>query len=99
MYFIVFGVPSAIIFALLQVFACKKAKKKMQSFVPLLVAAAIVLAVPIIVLIEPLYVFLAEKFVWGFVAALVYSVIFGVAGIIGCGLGFAFYKIHKPKRT
>ena len=99
MYFILLGVPSAIVFALAQIFACKKAKRKIHKFIPSLVAAGLVVLVPVAVLIEPLSNILAEKLMWGLLAALVYCVIFGVAGIIGCAAGFIFYKIYKKKRA
>ena len=98
MYFVIFGLPLAAIFAALQIFLCKKSKKKAVRLVPLFITLGIIAALGIL-LLEPVSVFLARFIDWGVFALFVYLVIGANGSAIGTGAGWIIYLILKKKNN
>ena len=92
MYYIIFGLPLAAIFAALQIFLCKKYGKKMIRLIPLFITLGIIASLGIL-LLEPVSVFLARFIDWGVFALLVYLVIGAIGSAIGTGAGWVIYCI------
>ena len=98
MYFVIFGLPLAAIFAALQIFLCKKSKKKAVRLVPLFITLGIIAALGIL-LLEPVSVFLARFIDWGVFALFVYLVMVAIGSAIGTAAGWIIYLILKKKNN
>ena len=98
MYFVIFGLPLAAIFAALQIFLCKKSKKKAVRLIPLFITLGIIAALGIL-LLEPVSVFLARFIDWGVFALFVYLVMVAIGSAIGTGAGWIIYLILKKKNN
>ena len=92
MYFIIFGIPVAIIFAALQIFLCKKTKKKAVRLIPLFITFGIIVALGIL-LLDPVSGFLARFIDWGVFALVVYLTVGAIGSAMGTAAGFAIYWI------
>ena len=98
MYFVIFGLPLAAIFAALQIFLCKKSKKKAVRLVPLFITLGIIAALGIL-LLEPVSVFLARFIDWGVFALVVYLTVGAIGSAMGTGAGWIIYLILKKKNN
>ena len=98
MYFVIFGLPLAAIFAALQIFLCKKSKKKAVRLIPLLITLGIIVALGIL-LLEPVSVFLARFIDWGVFALVVYLTVGAIGSAMGTGAGWIIYLILKKKNN
>lgn len=98
MYFVIFGLPLAAIFTALQIFLCKKSKKKAVRLVPLFITLGIIAALGIL-LLEPVSVFLARFIGWGVFALVVYLTVGAIGSAIGTGAGWIIYSILKRKQN
>ena len=98
MYFIIFGIPVAIIFAALQIFLCKKYEKKMIRLIPLFITFGIIAALGIL-LLDPVSGFLARFIDWGVFALVVYMVLGAVGSATGTAAGWIIYLILKKKNN
>ena len=92
MYFVIFGLPLAVIFAVLQIFLCKKSEKKAVRLVPLFITLGIIASLGIL-LLEPVSVFLARFIDWGVFALIVYLALGAVGSAVGTGAGWIIYCI------
>ncbi len=97
MYFVIFALPVAAVFAALQVFLCKKSEKKAVRLVPLFISLGTIALLGIL-LLEPVSVFLARFIDWGVFALVVYLVIGAVGSAIGTGAGWIVYLILKKRK-
>ena len=97
MYFIIFGLPVAAVFAALQVFLCKKSDKKAVRLVPLFITLGIIAALGIL-LLDPVSGFLAQYIDWGVFALIVYLVVGAVGSAMGTGAGWIIYLILKKRK-
>lgn len=92
MYYIVFGLPIAAVFAAAQVFICIKTKKKAIRLVPLYITAGIILSLGIL-LLEPVSGALAYYIDWGVLALIVYLTVGAVGSAMGTAIGWLIYYI------
>ena len=97
MYFIIFGLPVAAVFAALQIFLCKKSDKKAVRLVPLFITLGIIAALGIL-LLDPVSGFLAQYIDWGVFALIVYLVVGAVGSAMGTGAGWIIYLILKKRK-
>ena len=97
MYFIIFGLPVAALFAALQIFLCKKSEKKTVRFVPLFITLGIIAALGLL-LLDPVSGFLAQYIDWGVFALIVYLVVGAVGSAMGTGAGWIIYLILKKRK-
>ena len=97
MYFIIFGLPVAAVFAALQVFLCKKSDKKAVRLVPLFITLGIISALGLL-LLDPVSGFLAQYIDWGVFALIVYLVVGAVGSAMGTGAGWIIYLILKKRK-
>ena len=97
MYFVIFGLPVAAVFAALQIFLCKKYEKKMIRLIPLFITLGIIASLGIL-LLEPVSVFLARFIDWGVFALLVYLVIGAIGSAMGTAAGWVIYLIFKKRK-
>ena len=97
MYFVIFGLPLAAVFAALQIFLCKKSKKKAVRLVPLFISLGIIASLGIL-LLEAVLVFLARFIDWGVFALVVYLVIGAIGSAIGTGAGWVIYLLLKRRK-
>ena len=97
MYFIIFGLPVAAVFAALQVFLCKKSDKKAVRLVPLFITLGIIAALGLL-LLDPVSAFLARYIDWGVFALIVYLVVGAVGSAMGTGAGWIIYLILKKRK-
>ena len=98
MYFVIFGLPVAAVFAALQIFLCKKYEKKMIRLIPLFITFGII-AVLGILLLDPVSGFLARFIDWGVFALVVYMVLGAVGAATGTAAGWIIYLILKKKNN
>jgi H+/Cl- antiporter ClcA len=92
MYFIIFGLPVAAVFAALQIFLCKKSDKKTVRFVPLFITLGIIAALGLL-LLDSVSGFLARYIDWGVFALVVYLVIGAIGSAMGTAAGWIIYCI------
>ena len=97
MYFIIFGLPVAAVFAALQIFLCKKSDKKAVRLVPLFITLGIIAALGLL-LLDPVSGFLARYIDWGVFALIVYLVVGAVGSAMGTGAGWIIYLILKKRK-
>ena len=97
MYFIIFGLPVAAVFAALQIFICKKSDKKAVRLVPLFITLGIIAALGLL-LLDPVSGFLAQYIDWGVFALIVYLVVGAVGSAMGTGAGWIIYLILKKRK-
>ena len=97
MYFIIFGLPVAAVFAALQIFLCKKTDKKAVRLVPLFITLGIIAAFGLL-LFDPVSGFLARYIDWGVFALVVYLVVGAVGSAMGTGAGWIIYLILKKRK-
>ena len=98
MYFIIFGLPVAAVFAALQIFLCKKSDKKTVRFVPLFITLGIIAALGLL-LLDPVSGFLARYIDWGVFALVVYLVIGAIGSAMGTAAGWIIFKIICNKKS
>ena len=97
MYFIIFGLPVAAVFAALQVFLCKKSDKKTVRLVPLFITLGIIAALCLLIT-DSVSGFLAQYIDWGVFALIVYLVVGAVGSAMGTGAGWIIYLILKKRK-
>ena len=97
MYFIIFGLPVAAVFAALQIFLCKKSDKKAVRLVPLFITLGIIAALGLL-LLDPVSGALAQYIDWGVLALMVYLMVGAVGSVIGTGAGWIIYLILKKRK-
>ena len=98
MYFVIFGLPVAAVFAALQIFLCKKSEKKAVRLVPLFITLGIIASLGIL-LLDPVSVFLARFIDWGVFALVVYLVIGAIGSAMGTAAGWIIFKIICNKKS
>lgn len=98
MYFIIFSLPIAAVFAVLQVILCKKSDKKAVRLIPLFITLGIIAALGIL-LLDPVSGFLARFIDWGVFALVVYMVLGAVGSAMGTAAGWIIYLILKKKNN
>ena len=98
MYFVIFSLPLAAVFAALQVILCKKSDKKAVRLVPLFITLGIIAALGIL-LLDPVSGFLARFIDWGVFALVVYMVLGAVGSAMGTAAGWTIYAILKRKKN
>lgn len=98
MYFVIFGLPVAAVFAALQIFLCKKSEKKSVRLVPLFITIGIIAALGLL-LIDPVSGFLAKYTGWGVLALIVYLVIGAGGSLTGTAAGWIIYLALKRKQN
>ena len=98
MYFVIFGLPVAAVFAALQIFLCKKYEKKMIRLIPLFITLGIIASLGIL-LLEPVSVFLARFIDWGVFALIVYLALGAVGSAVGTAAGWIIYAFLKRKKN
>ncbi len=94
MYYIIFGLPVAVVFAALQVFLCLKSKRKTARLLPLFMTTGILAALFLLTL-DPISGALAYYIDWGVFALLVYLTIGAVGSATGTAAGWIIYLILK----
>ena len=87
MYYIIFGLPVAVVFAALQVFLCLKSERKIIKFVPLFMSLGIIAMLGLLML-DPVSGALAQYIDWGVLALMVYLVIGAAGSVMGTGAGW-----------
>ena len=92
MYFVIFGIPIAAIFAALQIFLCKKSDKKSVRLIPLFITLGIIASLGIL-LLDPVSGFLARYIDWGVFALVVYLTLGAVGSAMGTAAGWAIYCV------
>ena len=92
MYFVIFGLPVAAVFAALQIFLCKKYEKKMIRLIPLFITFGIIAALGIL-LLDPVSGFLARFIDWGVFALVVYLTVGAIGSAMGTAAGFSIYWV------
>ena len=97
MYFIIFGLPVAAVFAALQIFLCKKSDKKAVRLVPLFITLGIIATLGLL-LLDTVSGFLARYIDWGVFALIVYLVVGAVGSAMGTGAGWIIYLILKKRK-
>ena len=97
MYFVIFGLPVAAVFAALQIFLCKKSDKKAVRLVPLFITLGIIAALGLL-LLDPVSGALAQYIDWGGLALIVYLVVGAVGSAMGTGAGWIIYLILKKRK-
>ena len=97
MYFIIFSIPIAAVFAALQVFLCKKYERKSIRLVPLFITLGIA-AVFGILLLNPVSAFVARFIDWGVFALIVYLAVGATGSAIGTAAGWIIFKITCSKK-
>ncbi len=97
MYYIIFGLPVAFVFAALQIFLCKKSDKKAVRLVPLFITLGIIASLGIL-LLDPVSGFLARYIDWGVFALIVYLVVGAVGSAMGTAAGWLVYLILKKRK-
>ena len=98
MYFVIFSLPIAAVFAALQVILCKKSDKKAVRLIPLFITLGIILSLGIL-LLDPVSGFLARFIDWGVFALVVYMVLGAVGSAMGTASGWIIYLILKKKNN
>lgn len=98
MYFIIFGLPVAAVFAALQIFLCKKYEKKMIRLIPLFITLGIIISLGVL-LTDSVSGFLARYIDWGVFALVVYMVLGAVGSAMGSAAGWIIYFILKRKQN
>ena len=98
MYFVIFGLPVAAVFAALQIFLCKKSDKKAVRLIPLFITLGIIAALGIL-LLDPVSGFLARFIDWGVFALVIYMVLGAVGSAMGTAAGWIIYLILKKKNN
>ena len=98
MYFVIFSLPIAAVFAALQVILCKKSDKKAVRLVPLFITLGIIAALGIL-LLDPVSGFLARFIDWGVFALVIYMVLGAVGSAMGTAAGWIIYLILKKKNN
>ena len=97
MYFVIFSIPIAAVFAALQVFLCKKYEKKAVRLIPLFITLAIVAAFGIL-LLDPVSGFVARFIDWGVFALIVYLALGAMGSAVGTAAGWIIFKIICSKK-
>ena len=97
MYFIIFSLPIAVVFAALQVFLCKKYEKKAIRLVPLFITLSIIAALGILY-IEPVSAFVARLIDWGLFVLIVCLMFTAMGAVIGTAAGWIIFKIICSKK-
>ena len=97
MYFVIFSLPIAAVFAALQIILCKKSDKKAVRLVPLFITLGIIAALGLL-LLDPVSGFLARYIDWGVFALIVYLVVGAVGSAMGTGAGWIIYLILKKRK-
>ena len=87
MYYIIFGLPVAVVFAALQVFLCLKSERKIIKFIPLFMSLGIIAMLGLLML-DPVSGALAQYIDWGVLALMVYLVIGAAGSVMGTGAGW-----------
>ena len=92
MYFIIFSLPVAIIFAALQFFLCKKYERKSIRMIPLFITLGIIEIFGIL-LTDPVSSAVAYYIDWGVFALIVYLAVAAMGSAIGTATGWIIYKV------
>lgn len=87
MYYIIFGLPVAVVFAALQVFLCLKSERKIIRFIPLFMSLGIIAMLGLLML-DPVSGALAQYIDWGVLALMVYLMVGAVGSVMGTGAGW-----------
>lgn len=98
MYYVIGGLPLAIVFCLLQYFLCIKAKKKWVKFIPAMITGAAILAF-FVLIIDEVNAAIGNLIGWGVFALIVYVAIFGIGAIIGTAAGWIVYCIKNARKS
>ena len=94
MYFVIFSIPIAAVFAALQVFLCKRYERKSIRLVPLFITLGILAAFGIL-LLDPVSGFVARFIDWGVFALVVYLALGAIGSAVGTAAGWIIYLIKK----
>ena len=94
MYYIIFGLPVAVVFAALQVFLCLKSERKIIRLVPLFISLGIIAMLGLLML-DSVSGALAQYIDWGVLALMVYLMVGAVGSAMGTGAGWIIvWGIH-----
>ena len=97
MFYIIFGLPIAAIFAVLQVLLCEKSKKKAVRLIPLFITLGIIASLGIL-LFDPVSGFIARYIDWGVFVLVVYLALGAVGSAVGTAAGWIIYLIKNKNR-
>ncbi len=98
MYYIIFSLPIAAVFAALQVFLCKKSKKKAVRLIPLFITLATAAAFGIM-LTDVVSSAIAFYIDWGVFALIVYLALGAIGSAMGTAAGWIIYLVLKRKQN
>ena len=94
MYYIIFGLPLAAVFAALQVLLYLKSERKIIRFIPLFITLGIISMLGLLML-DPVSGALAQYIDWGVLALMVYFMVGAVGSVIGTGAGWIICWVIK----
>ncbi len=102
MYYIIFGLPVAVVFAALQVFLCLKSERKIIRFIPLFMSLGIIAMLGLLML-DPVSGALAQYIDWGVLALMVYLMVGAAGSVMGTGAGWiivwGIYLLNNRKHN
>ena len=94
MYYLIFGLPVAFVFAALQVVLYLKSERKIIRLVPIFITVGITAMLGLLML-EPVSGALAQYIDWGVLALMVYLTVGAVGSVIGTGAGWIICWVIK----
>lgn len=94
MYFVIFSLPVAAVFAALQFILCKKSERKIIRFIPLFISLGILAAFGIL-LLDTVSSAVAQYIGRGVFALIVYLLIGAAGSLFGTAAGWVIYKIER----
>ena len=94
MYYLIFGLPVAFVFAALQGILCLKSKRKIIRLIPLFITLGIISLLGLLML-DLVSGALAQYIDWGVLALMVYLMVGAVGSAIGTGAGWIICWVIK----
>ena len=94
MYYVIFGLPVAFVFAALQVVLNLKSERKIIRLIPLFITLGIIALLGLLML-DPVSGALAQYIDWGVLALMVYLTVGAVGSVIGTGAGWIICWVIK----
>lgn len=94
MYYVIFGIPVAVVFAVAQIIICKKTEKKAMRLVPLFITLGIIAALCLLIT-DSVSGFLAQYIDWGVLALIVYLVVGAIGSVTGTATGWIIWLIKN----
>ena len=94
MYYLIFGLPVAFVFAALQVVLCLKSERKIIRLIPIFITVGITAMLGLLML-DPVSGALAQYIDWGVLALMVYLTVGAVGSVIGTGAGWIICWVIK----